>query len=306
LQGRVCRKPRYVVAVSGARAVPPEIKVHGQHACRALFERRADDVLRVYLVDGLVKPFGDLLHACAKMRRPYRVVTPDELERITESRHHEGICIAARPRPARALDEILREPGPGWLVALAGVSNPHNTGAILRSAAHFGARAVLLGGGEPRLPPAAHRTAQGGAEWLDVLTTPELAPALQAARRAGFSICTTSSRGGVDLHRAALPPRAVLLLGGEGEGVPAALAQQADLALRVPGTGHVESLNVAAAAAVLLAELWRRHGPAGEAAAFAAAAPASPVPASAPPASGARASMARAPAPARRPPPRRR
>lgn len=235
-----------------------EIKVYGQHACRALFARRAPDILRVYLARDLVEPFGDLLHACAQLRRPYRVVTVEELERISDSRHHEGICLVARPRPVRSLEEILGAPGPAWLVAMAGVSNPHNVGAILRSAAHFGARAVLLGGREARLPPAAHRTAQGGAEWVDVVAAPDLGRALVAAREAGFKICATSSQEGVDVYGPELPARAVVLLGGEAEGVPADVARQADLALRIPGTGHVDSLNVAAAAAVLLSEMWRR------------------------------------------------
>jgi len=242
------------------RPAGEEIKVYGQHACRAVFTRRAADIVRVYLGRELVKPFGDLLHACAEMRRPYRVVTDAELERITDSRHHEGICLVARPRPTPSLEDMLRAPGPGFVVALAGVSNPHNAGAILRSAAHFGARAVLLGGGEPRLPPAAYRTAQGGAEWVDVVAAPDLGAALAAARQAGFTICATSSRSGTDLYRAELPARAAILLGGEAEGVPPALARQADVTLSIPGTGHVDSLNVAAAAAVLLSELWRRRG----------------------------------------------
>jgi len=242
----------------GRRSDDDEIKVYGQHACRALFARRPADILRVYITRDLLKPFGDLLHACAQLRRPYKVVEAEELERISASHHHEGICVAARPRPLPPLADILRAPGPGWLLALAGVSNPHNAGAILRSAAHFGARAVLLGGGEPRLPPAAYRTAQGGAEWVDVVAVPDFAPALDEARRAGFVVCATSSRAGADIYGDQLPARAVVLLGGEAEGVPPALVRAADLALRIPGTGHVDSLNVAAAAAVLLAEHWRR------------------------------------------------
>jgi TrmH RNA methyltransferase len=243
--------------VSAARA--GEVKVHGQHACRALYARRAADILRVYVTREAATPFGDLLRACAEMRRPYRLVSAEELERITDSRHHEGICVVARPRPTATLQEILRAPGAAWLLGLGGVSNPHNTGAIIRSAAHFGARAVLLGGGEPRLPPAAHRTAQGGAEWVDVLALPAPGPALDAVRAAGFTVCATSSHGGADLLRTALPARALVLLGAEAEGLPPALARAADLTLRIAGTGHVESLNVAAAAAVVLAELWRQH-----------------------------------------------
>jgi len=237
--------------------------VCGRHACRALFARRPSQILRVYLTREQSAPFGDLLHACAEMHRPYRVVEADELERITESRHHEGICIVAVPPAPRELGDLVRGPGPGWIVALAGVANPHNTGAIVRTAAHFGARAVLVEGEARRLPPAVYRTAQGGAEWVDVLGAPAFGPALAEARRAGFAVCATSSRGGVELFAAAIPARVVVLLGAEDEGLPPALAQTADLTVRIPGSGHVESLNVAAATAVLLAEVWRRHAGGG-------------------------------------------
>ncbi|HEX4406778.1 MAG TPA: TrmH family RNA methyltransferase [Polyangia bacterium] len=236
-----------------------EIKVCGRHACRALFERRPQQILRVYLTEEMLTPFGDLAHDCAERRRPYRVVGAEELERITESRHHEGICIVATAAAPPSLTEILRAPGPGWLVALAGVANPHNTGAIVRTAANFGARAVVVEGVARRLPPAVYRTAQGGAEWVDVVTVPALAPALGEAKRAGYTVCATSSHGGVDLFAAELPPRTVIVLGAEDEGLPPALASAADLTLRIPGSGRVESLNVAAATAVLLGDLWRRH-----------------------------------------------
>jgi TrmH RNA methyltransferase len=236
----------------------PEIKVCGRHAARAVFDRRANEIVRVYLVQELTKAFGDLLSACAKMRRPYKVVGADELEKITESRHHEGICVVVAARPPRALAEVLAAPGPAAVVALAGVANPHNTGAIVRTAAHFGARAVLVEGPGKRLPPAVYRTAQGGAEWVEVFTAPELGPLLAEARRAGYSICATSSHGGASVYEADLAPRIVFLLGAEDEGLAPELARGADASLRIPGTERVESLNVAAAAAVLLAEAWRR------------------------------------------------
>jgi RNA methyltransferase, TrmH family len=244
---------------SGRRAT--EVKIYGRNACRAVFTRRPEEVDRVYLVTDLLREFAEPLRERAERRLPYKVVTAEELEAITESKHHEGICVVARPRPEPTSSEILSVPGPALLVALADVGNPHNVGAILRTAAHFGARAALLGGlPGARLSSAAHRTAQGGAEWLDVVGVDDLPDALRTCRHAGFSVCATSSHAeeGRDLFSERLPTRAVLLLGSEGEGLPPDLMQEADLLLTVPGTGHVESLNVAAAAAVLLGEFWRQ------------------------------------------------
>jgi TrmH RNA methyltransferase len=241
----------------GSPRARDEMKIHGQHACRALFARRPQSIVRVYLSADLTRSFGDLLHFCAEKHLQYKLVTPEELEKVTESKHHEGICVVAMPRPARPLPELLRPPGPGVLVALAEIGNPHNLGAILRIAAHFGARGALVAG--KGVSPAAYRTSQGGAEAVEVVGVPELAPALDTCRRSGFVVCATSSHEGRDLFAERLPPRAVVLLGAEGEGVPRPLLQSADLVLRIPGTGAVESLNVAAAASVLLAELWRQN-----------------------------------------------
>jgi TrmH RNA methyltransferase len=234
-----------------------EVKVHGRHACQALFAQRAEDVVRVYVAADAVQALGELLHACAERRLAYKIVGRDELEAITESKHHEGICVVARPRRRRPLEDLLSAPGPAWLVALAEVGNPHNLGAILRTAAHFGARGALVAGNAPS--PAAFRTAQGGAEYLDVLTGDDLGPALEICRKRGFSVCASSSHEGVSLYERPLPSRVVLLLGSEGEGLPPTLLRHADLTLRIPGTGAVESLNVASSAAVILAELWRQH-----------------------------------------------
>lgn len=236
-----------------------EIKICGQHACRAVFERRPDDILRVFLTEPLVQPFGDQLRACAQARRPYRVVADAELERIAASRHHEGICVVARPRPKQQLATLLRAPGPAVVLALEGIGNPHNLGALLRTGAHFGVRAALVAGSARRLSAAAHRTAEGAAEWLDITFPDDLQRALDTCRKHGFTVCATSSHKGQQLFQQPLPERAVVLLGAERTGLSAPSLKRADRLLRIPGTGHVESLNVSVASAVILAELWRQH-----------------------------------------------
>jgi TrmH RNA methyltransferase len=237
-----------------------EQRIYGQHACRAVFSQRPDDVLRVYVGEAMVRPFGDLLRACAERRLPYKLVPSEELEAITESKHHEGICVVARPRPAARLEALIAPSGPATILALTEVGNPHNLGAILRTAAHFGARGVLVGGsGSAGVSGAAFRTAQGGAEHLALVRVSELAAALTACQRAGFAVCATSSHEGSDPFTQTLPARVVLLLGSEGQGVPRELMTKADLTWQIPGTGAVESLNIAAAAAVLLGEIWRQR-----------------------------------------------
>ena len=142
---------------------------------------------------------------------------------------------------------------------LDGVGNPHNFGAILRSAAHFGATGVLLSKESTlTLSGAAARVAEGGAEALPIVRLGRSDNAIAQLQSAGFSVAATTVRGGQSLYATRLPERLVLLMGAEQSGVDAALAQAATIRLLIPGSGAVESLNVASATSVLLSE-WRRQ-----------------------------------------------
>ena len=237
-----------------------ETKVYGQHACHAVFKHRPDDIIRV-LLDQKSKPaFRDLLTHCVEQHKPYRVVSSEELEKVSGARHHEGICIVTLPKWTRGLPEVLAEEGPGLLLALDQVGNPHNIGTLLRTAVHFGARAVLLGGKLRRLSSAAYRTAEGAAEYIDVIFAEDVTELLSQCKRAGFSVCATSSHQGRSLFAAeGLPARSVVLLGAERDGLSKKLMNEANIVLSIPGTEQVESLNVASSAAVFLAEHWRQH-----------------------------------------------
>lgn len=235
-----------------------ETKICGQHACRAVLRTRPQDVLKIYVRDDRVGDFGDVLQSMARQRRPYKVVADVELERLTESTHHEGICVVVKARPPVSLESVVGNPGPQCLLALTDVANPHNVGAILRTAAHFGVRAALLGPGG-RISPAAARTAQGGAEAVDVVSVDDWRKALITCRSAGHRLVATSSHAQQSLFETALPTRAVVLVGSEAMGLPADVAALADLQVTVPGSGRVESLNVGAATAVVLAEVWRQQ-----------------------------------------------
>ena len=95
---------------------------------------------------------------------------------------------------------------------------------------------------------------------MPLVRLPTTREALAALRDAGFALAATVVRGGGDLFAHKLPQRLVYVMGAEGEGMDADLASQCDLRLSIPGTGAVESLNVAAATAVFLAE-WKRALP---------------------------------------------
>lgn len=245
---------------------PDEQKFYGVHACQALFQRRPDDIVRVYLTEDRMKAFGPLLKQCARDRKAYHIVTPEDMERIAASVHHEGIVILAK-KPERWNDRRLiahaekvmaDKDGRDALLYLDGVQNPHNVGAILRLAAHFGASAVCGRTQElPALAPSSYRVAEGGAEHVPLCELGAAEGTLRDLKRLGYKLLTTSSHAGESLFAKPMPRYVVLVLGGEVSGITKKLESLSDGALTIPGTGNVESLNVAGAASILLAEFWR-------------------------------------------------
>lgn len=236
------------------------MKISGRHAARAWFSRRPDDLVRVYLLEARIRDFSDLLKHCADRRLAYHVVEADELDRVAGTQHHEGICLLARaPRPS--LDDVLRGSGAtARVLALDGVTNPHNLGALLRTAAHFGVQAILTDGAVD-LTPAAHRVAEGGAAYVDVVALDDLAEGLETLQEAGFTVVGTSGRAERSAFAMDWPARTVVVLGSEGHGLSRAVHEILDEEVLIPGTGHVESLNVSAAGAVVLAQLFGAGAP---------------------------------------------
>jgi TrmH RNA methyltransferase len=242
-----------------------EAKVYGFNACLTLFEKRPEQIVRGYFSDARAKSCGPVMKYLAAHKKAYHIVSEDELQRVSASTHHEGICLLIRRPPSVRIAEWCqrnRDVEPLLLVAVEGVSNPHNLGAILRTCAHYGVQAVAINDPAPLQSGAAVRTAEGGAEFVDVVEYKGVNELVRTAKKYDMSVLATSSHNGVDLFRAELPARAVLLLGEEARGLSRQVIESADLSLRIPGTGSVESLNVSAATAVILGEFWRQHHPA--------------------------------------------
>jgi TrmH RNA methyltransferase len=260
------RPPPFVPAAPGktvaAQRRGEEIRIYGRNACLAAFARRAEDVRKVYLTEARITEFKAVLAWCVKQRLGYRVVENEDLDRLTESQHHEGVCFEVRiqaPQSLRTLLQDIPKGQPALLIWLDGVGNPHNVGALLRSAANFGVRGAILPAAAAALPGAAMRVAEGGAEAVPLAQAQAGEDGFGLLREAGFAIAATVPRAGEELYKNPLPARLALILGAEGEGMSTELIRRADLRLTIPGTGAVESLNVSASAAVLFAEYWRQR-----------------------------------------------
>ena len=241
---------------------PREQRIHGLNACLALFARRPGDLRKVWLLESRIHTLKSVLAYCVAQRIGYTVVGEDDLQKLSASAHHEGVVFGAIPAAEANLSDWLRTlpPGPQLAIWLDGVGNPHNLGAILRSAAHFGVAGLLLPKESPlAMSGAAARVAEGGAEQVPMVRLGRADNSLAQLTSAGFTAAATVVRGGKPLYGASLPERLLLVMGAEQTGIDPSLAQASALRLAIPGSGAVESLNVAAATAVFLGEWWRQR-----------------------------------------------
>jgi TrmH RNA methyltransferase len=240
---------------TSASEKPPSERVVGLEAARAVLKVRPQAVLHLAHSPEARRQVVDLLREAARLRIAYREVPEDELGRIAGTLHHEGICLQVKARPPVTLLDLTRALGAGgFLLALDQVQNPHNVGALLRSAAYFGAAGMLVASREERsLGPAAVRVAEGGAEYVPVCMVTDLAGALDTLTAAGCTILGADAHEGEPLHEARLPARSVLVLGSERHGLSPAVQKRCTRRLRIEGKGPIESLNVSVAAGILLA-----------------------------------------------------
>jgi len=239
---------------------PPEhrrdlIRVCGLAAVRALFARDPRRVERLFFAAALAPQLTAERQLLAQARKPYRELDEDELARVGGTVLHGGVVAVARPHPLREFDprEAL-----GWarsrapLLILDGVGNPHNLGAIARAAAFFGVeRLVLADRPEQALASdASYRIAEGGLDHLLLYRArlPQALPALKPAYR----VLGTALGRGSPLRAAHGSRPTALVLGNEEKGLDEETLAACDAVVTIAGSGRVQSLNVAAAAAVLL------------------------------------------------------
>ena len=233
-------------------------RIVGIAAARAVLAARPRDVLSLAHTPEARRDVAELLRTAAQQRIAYREVQREELERMAGSLHHEGICLRVQRRPEPQLVELVaRFAQSGFGLVLDGVTNPHNVGALLRSAAYFGAQAMVVRGGGSRLSSAAVRVAEGGAEQLPVGFVADLGEFMAAMSRAKVTVVAADAHAGESLDTFRWPERAAIVLGAEREGLSPAVLASKPLRVNIPGTGRVESLNVSVAAGVLLASASR-------------------------------------------------
>jgi 23S rRNA (guanosine2251-2'-O)-methyltransferase len=231
-------------------------QVEGRHAVRELLVARKRRVNEIWLSGDS----DEIEQLAEETQVRIRRVPRDQLDRRARTDAPQGVVAFAAPIVPADVDALLADRA-AFLVALDGVTDPQNLGAVMRTAETAGATGMLL----PRhravgITPAVTKAAAGALEYLPVAFVSGIPGVLERAARAG--VWCIGLDGGAktsvfDLTLADQP--LVLVLGAEGRGLSRLAAARCEVVASIPMHGHIESLNVSAAAAIACAEIARRR-----------------------------------------------
>ncbi|MEI8394001.1 MAG: 23S rRNA (guanosine(2251)-2'-O)-methyltransferase RlmB [Rhodospirillaceae bacterium] len=247
------------------RKGPKPTFLYGVHAAAAAWLNPERECRRMLLTEAGQAALAGVLERARSLglkRPPPNSVAKPELERLLpQGAVHQGVALEVAPLPEVDLEDLLRLPEdqhPGAVVVLDQVTDPHNIGAIMRSAAAFGAGAVIVT--ERHAPEATGvlaKSASGAVDVVPLVRVTNLARTLEDLQKAGYWCVGLDESGRRSLPELDITGRLALVLGAEGAGLRRLTRERCDEIARLPTTGPISSLNVSNAAAVALYE-WAR------------------------------------------------
>jgi 23S rRNA (guanosine2251-2'-O)-methyltransferase len=253
------RNPRRARRNAGRRTEDSGIPavLYGWHTVKAALENPQRRVLRVLATENAARRLqeeGVALPVAPELVRPSVIDA-----RLGPDAVHQGLLAEAEPLEGGAIEDISN----GMVLVLDQITDPHNVGAILRSAAAFAVRAVVLTARHsPEATGVLAKSASGALEYVPLIAVQNLARGMEALKNRGFLVVGLDSTGDADLAQLPLRAPLALVLGAEGKGLRQLTRATCDHVARLDLPGVITSLNVSNAAALSLYIATTRLGPA--------------------------------------------
>jgi 23S rRNA (guanosine2251-2'-O)-methyltransferase len=222
--------------------------LYGWHTVTEALANPARRILKLWATENAARRLAD--SGLSPAVTP-ELVRPDVLAgRLGADAVHQGLLAEAEPLPSPALEELAPQ---GIVLALDQITDPHNVGAIFRSAAAFAVTAIVTTARHsPEATGVLAKSASGALEHVPLVTIPNLARGLAALKERGFLLVGLDSSGSVNLAAAGVRRPLVLVLGAEGKGLRQLTRASCDVVARLDLPGTIKSLNVSNAAALAL------------------------------------------------------
>ncbi len=242
----------------GSRLPPSDQLVMGIHAVRELLLHVPERLIRVYIEEPKGGRKSELLQLCEKNGVPFSIASQQQLNRMTESESHQFVVAHVKGRSFLSVKQFLQgiEGKKKSLVLMVDqIFDPQNFGSLIRSAECLGADAIAWsknrGAG---LTPTVAKASCGASELLPLIRISNLAEAVGQFQEGGFEACAALlNPSSENAFTFSFAPRTLLIVGSEGEGIQPLIRKKADRSLFIPMNGKIDSLNVSAAASILIA-----------------------------------------------------
>jgi 23S rRNA (guanosine2251-2'-O)-methyltransferase len=206
----------------------------------------------------------DVLDLAKKARIEVVMCSRSKLDTLANG-NHQGIVAQIREYKTYSIEEILGSVEKGktpLLVMCDGLEDPHNLGAILRTADAVGVDGVIIGKHRSvSLTPTVAKVSTGAIDTVKVAQVTNLTQTLKELKKAGFWVCGADSEKASDYRLANMTAPLVLVVGSEGFGLSRLVKEQCDFTVKIPMVGKVSSLNASVATAVLLYEIFNQRNP---------------------------------------------
>ena len=246
------------------RPTPPDDVCWGRQPVLDLIKQNPTRCTRLLIANNVRPPFLDELTDAARAGRVvYQMVAPEALDKLCPGERHQGVaCRVTETKPVE-LEPFLKalpKDKPALITVLDHIEDPHNLGAIVRSAEAAGASAVIYSKRRSALPGGTVvKTSAGAALRLPMIAVVNIVRSLEHLQASGFWTVGLDGKAENSIWDEGdkLPPRLALIVGAEGEGLSHLVVRTCDQLLRIPIDGGVGSLNASVAAALGMFE-WRR------------------------------------------------
>ena len=221
----------------------------------------AKKALKVFLVHN----FNDqkVINLIKDNKLPVVSISSNEMERMCDGGVHQGLAAELKPYQTVSLEEIIiraNKKTKKIIVMLDNINDPHNLGAILRSADVFEAAGIVL----PKhnsvsLNATVAKTSAGAINYVPVAVVNNLNQAIKTLKEEGYWVVSTDGSATIDYSSIKYDFPVVVVIGSEGKGVSPLVLKNSDYVVKIPQFGHVNSLNASVAAGILLAEVHKTN-----------------------------------------------
>lgn len=240
-----------------------ELTIEGRNAVLEAF-RSGKTIDRLFVLDGCQDgPIKTITREARKHDTIIQYVTKERLDQLSETKKHQGVIARAAAYEYATVDDILKaaeEKGePPFIILLDGIEDPHNLGAIIRTANLAGAHGVII----PKrravgLTATVAKTSAGALNYTPVAKVTNLSAAMKELKEKGLWFVCADMKGEL-MYRQNLAGPIGLVIGNEGEGVSKLVKENCDFVTSIPMRGEIDSLNASVAAGVLAYEIVRQR-----------------------------------------------